>query len=236
MGNKVPWKIGVLIYLPVTSRPLISLQEEAVLSPCNFATTHLTACILIFYLCWTSRPMKRRTLSQRPKSVDIHSQLGQRTDPNANVSTYIEAALFLKLALTAQRSAMVDVAVIVFLAYPCLLSRGGVPFDRLKMFFLCSLERSLFLCNDGNAKPIQNNPTIKNRNALLKHTILGSPCRPPYKQICQWVVAHQQTRWMIKSGAKAEFISSSTQHGLWITVNSQGMVFQWLLIARRGSH
>ena len=50
MGNKVPWKTGVLIYLPVTSRPLISLQKEAALSPCNFATAHLTACILNFYL------------------------------------------------------------------------------------------------------------------------------------------------------------------------------------------
>ena len=50
MGNKVSWKIGVLIYLPVTLRPLISLQEEAVLSPCNFATANLTACILNFYL------------------------------------------------------------------------------------------------------------------------------------------------------------------------------------------
>ena len=78
MGNKVPWKIGVLIYLPVTSRPLISLQKEPVLSPCNFATTHLTACILNFYLPWTSRPMKRRTLSQRPRliiSVDSLCQL-----------------------------------------------------------------------------------------------------------------------------------------------------------------
>ena len=35
MANKVPWKIGLLIYLPVTSRPLIFLQKEAVLSPCN---------------------------------------------------------------------------------------------------------------------------------------------------------------------------------------------------------
>ena len=50
MGNKVPWKTGVLVYLPVTSRPLISLQKEAVLSPCNLVTTHLTACILNFYL------------------------------------------------------------------------------------------------------------------------------------------------------------------------------------------
>ena len=30
MGNKVPWKIGMLIYLLATSRPLISLQKEAV--------------------------------------------------------------------------------------------------------------------------------------------------------------------------------------------------------------
>ena len=30
MGNNVPWKTGMLIYPPVTSRPLISLQKEAV--------------------------------------------------------------------------------------------------------------------------------------------------------------------------------------------------------------
>ena len=48
MGNKVPWKTGMLLCLPVTSRPLISLRKEAALSPCNFATAHLTACILIF--------------------------------------------------------------------------------------------------------------------------------------------------------------------------------------------
>ena len=50
MGDKVPWKTGMLIYLPVTSRPHISLQKEAVLSPCNFATSHLAAFILDFYL------------------------------------------------------------------------------------------------------------------------------------------------------------------------------------------
>ena len=33
MGRKVPWKTGMLSYLPVTSRPLVSLQKEAVLSP-----------------------------------------------------------------------------------------------------------------------------------------------------------------------------------------------------------
>ena len=48
MGNKVPWKTGMLFYLPVTSRPLIFPQKEAVLSPCYFAITHLTACILKF--------------------------------------------------------------------------------------------------------------------------------------------------------------------------------------------
>ena len=36
MGNKVPWKTGMLIYLAVSSRPLIFLQTEALLSPCNF--------------------------------------------------------------------------------------------------------------------------------------------------------------------------------------------------------
>ena len=30
MGNRVPWKIGMLIYLPGVSRPLISPQKEAV--------------------------------------------------------------------------------------------------------------------------------------------------------------------------------------------------------------
>ena len=48
MGHKCTWKIGMLICHPVTSRPLIFLQKEAILSPCNFATTHLTACILKF--------------------------------------------------------------------------------------------------------------------------------------------------------------------------------------------
>ena len=68
MGNKVPWKTGMLIYLPATSRPLILkfLQTEAILSPCNFATNHLTACVLNSYLPLTSRPMKQRTLSQHP--------------------------------------------------------------------------------------------------------------------------------------------------------------------------
>ena len=50
MANKVPWKTGMLIYLPGTSRPLISLQKEAISSPCNFATAHWTACTLNF-LC-----------------------------------------------------------------------------------------------------------------------------------------------------------------------------------------
>ena len=50
MGHKVPWKIGMLICHPVTSRPLIFPQKEAVLSACNFATTHLIACMLNFYL------------------------------------------------------------------------------------------------------------------------------------------------------------------------------------------
>ena len=46
MGHEVPWKTGMLICDPVTSRPLIVLQTEAVLSPCNFATTHSIACTL----------------------------------------------------------------------------------------------------------------------------------------------------------------------------------------------
>ena len=69
MGNKLSWTTGMLIYLPVTSRPLIFLQKEAALSPCNFATAHFTACILKFYLPLTSRPTKWRTLSQCPKCM-----------------------------------------------------------------------------------------------------------------------------------------------------------------------
>ena len=66
MGHKVPWEIGILICHPVTSRSLIFLQKGAVSSTCNFATTHLTACILNFHLPLTSRPMKWRTLPRRP--------------------------------------------------------------------------------------------------------------------------------------------------------------------------
>ena len=50
MGRRVPWKIGVLICHPVTSRSPIFPQKEALLTPCNFATTHLTASILNCYL------------------------------------------------------------------------------------------------------------------------------------------------------------------------------------------
>ena len=50
MGHKVPWKIGMLICHPAASRPLILTQKEAASSPCNFAITLLTACILKFYL------------------------------------------------------------------------------------------------------------------------------------------------------------------------------------------
>ena len=58
MGKKVPWKTGMLIYLPVTSRPLMFLQKEAVLSPCNFPTSHSTACILNFYLPFATHEME----------------------------------------------------------------------------------------------------------------------------------------------------------------------------------
>ena len=75
IGREVPWKIGVLICHSVTSRPLICPQKEAVSSPDNFATTHMAACILIFYLQLASRPMKWRTLSQSPKEfIPPHSK------------------------------------------------------------------------------------------------------------------------------------------------------------------
>ena len=66
MGNKVPWEIGMMIYLPVTSRRLISLQKEAVLlSPCNFATSHLTAFILDCFWARTHGYCKRGSGGQR---------------------------------------------------------------------------------------------------------------------------------------------------------------------------
>ena len=50
MGNKAPWKTGMLINLPVTFATTHFPAERSILSPCNFATTHLTACILNCYL------------------------------------------------------------------------------------------------------------------------------------------------------------------------------------------
>ena len=78
MGHKVSWKTGVLICHPVTSRPLIFPQKEAVLSPCNFVTTHLTVSSLNFHLPLTSRPMKwgpfRNTPIWRPLKASPPSQ------------------------------------------------------------------------------------------------------------------------------------------------------------------
>ena len=71
--SKDPWKTGMLIYLPVTSQPLISCRKKRFFPPCNFTTTHLAACVLKFYLPLTSQRMKRRTLSQHP----------MKTRPNA---------------------------------------------------------------------------------------------------------------------------------------------------------
>ena len=65
MGNKVPWKTGMLIYLPVISRPLISCRKNQFYLPVTSRPAILTASILNFYLPSTSRPMKWRTLSQK---------------------------------------------------------------------------------------------------------------------------------------------------------------------------
>ena len=68
--SRNPWiikfhgRLGVLTCHPVTSRPLSFPQKEVVLSPCHFASTHLTASILRCYLPLTSQHMKWRTLSQ----------------------------------------------------------------------------------------------------------------------------------------------------------------------------
>ena len=76
MRHKVPRKTGMLIYLPVTSRRLMSLQKETVLSHCNFAITHLTVCILIPHLPVTSRPMKWRTLRNPPNQKTENADIG----------------------------------------------------------------------------------------------------------------------------------------------------------------
>ena len=46
MGHKAPWKIGIL----TVSLQLFVLQQDAVLSPYNFGTTHSTAYILMLHL------------------------------------------------------------------------------------------------------------------------------------------------------------------------------------------
>ena len=48
--QKVSSKTGILICLRVTLCPLTLLHKEAVASPCNFATTLLTACIFYIYI------------------------------------------------------------------------------------------------------------------------------------------------------------------------------------------
>ena len=73
--------MGCRTYLSVTSRPLTSLQKEAVLSPCNFVTTHLAAYILNFSPLIALQPMN----SQRPKSrakKEPQRQRIARTAPN----------------------------------------------------------------------------------------------------------------------------------------------------------
>ena len=69
IANKIPGKMGMLVYLPVPSRRLMSLQEEGVSSPCSFATAFLTASILHFRHHVTSRPVKWRTLVQLPSRL-----------------------------------------------------------------------------------------------------------------------------------------------------------------------
>ena len=67
MSNEVPWKIWMLVYLAATLRPLIFLQKEEPLSPCNFATALLTACILYFCpLNFATHFMKWRTFRISP--------------------------------------------------------------------------------------------------------------------------------------------------------------------------
>ena len=59
----VPFSLSLLI----PPYHCIVMKNEAVLWPSNFATILLTACILTCHLPLTSRPMKWRTLSQRPQ-------------------------------------------------------------------------------------------------------------------------------------------------------------------------
>ena len=71
IGHKVPWEIGILICHPVTSKAARFPAGRSSLSPCIFATAHLTACVLNLCLPLTSQPMKWRTPSQRPISVSF---------------------------------------------------------------------------------------------------------------------------------------------------------------------
>ena len=67
-GSRIPWvikfhgRLGCWFISLWLRDHSFSLQKEAVLSPCNFATGHLIAFILNFYLPWTSRPIQ---ISQR---------------------------------------------------------------------------------------------------------------------------------------------------------------------------
>ena len=45
IGHEVPWKTGMPIHHTVDLQPFVFPQKECS-SPCNFATSHLTACIL----------------------------------------------------------------------------------------------------------------------------------------------------------------------------------------------
>ena len=83
MGNKAPWKTGMLIYDPVTLRPLIFLQKEAFLSPCNFANRPFGSLHSFFFLSLTSAPMKWRTPSQRPKEAQMSTTTWLGVQPSA---------------------------------------------------------------------------------------------------------------------------------------------------------
>ena len=58
-----------LLYLPVTSRPLIFSQKEAFLSPFTFATTRLTACILNFIQ--NALKERRRRCARKWSSIKV---------------------------------------------------------------------------------------------------------------------------------------------------------------------
>ena len=170
MGNKVSCKTGMLIYLPVTSRPLISLQKEAVLSPFNFATAHLTACTLKFYLPRTSRPMKWGTLSQRPTSVSALSLMNFVQIGSAWIPFFTHLFAFGHGPNTVSESTVSNTELSVFFCPHRVPGRG-----------LSEFLSANYVCEKANSPSFwQNSPSLPQNSvsSLFRNSTLETVFRP----------------------------------------------------------